>query len=220
MQGSCFTRTGGTAHKDDAIRLGNDTDKIIEICSFQTELGKGNRFTGRQDTHDHILHAPLRRDRCHSKFDVQTAVFFKLDFAVLGLAAFGDIQIGHDLKTRHNGIAVLIRQRLVHLAGTVHPYPYLGVLFAGIGLDVDIGCAPVMGVDDNFVDQLNHGAVLFAQGRLGLFDLVVFSRKLGHNIIHGSHLFFIRSKETDIFQDVVFQAHIEGQLFACKERLD
>ena len=91
-----------------------------------------------QDAHHHVFQAAGRWNGGHAKLDVLSTILLELYLAVLGLAAFGNVQIRHDLDAGNNGSAVTIRNRLVKLANPIRPEPNLGVFLAGIRFDMNI----------------------------------------------------------------------------------
>jgi len=66
-------------------------------------------------------------------------VHAELDLSILGLAPFGDVQLGHDLETRNQGIAKGRRNLLVAHAVAVDAEADAGIVILAIGFDVDIG---------------------------------------------------------------------------------
>jgi hypothetical protein len=102
------------------------------------------------------------------------------DLAVLGLALLGDVQLGHDLEALHDRVAVRGRDLDVLLAVSVHAQAHDGGGLLAVGLDVDVGRALVVGVDDDLVAELHDAAVrlvdLRFRGLLLALDLVLFTR--------------------------------------------
>jgi len=52
----------------------------------------------------HIFDPALAKDGRHAQLDIQGPPFFELDFAVLRLALFRNIQIAHDLQRVINAL--------------------------------------------------------------------------------------------------------------------
>ena len=69
---------------------------------------------------------------------------------------------------------------------------------------MDVGGAAIIGIHDDFVDQLHHGAVLFAHSRFGLFDVFGFCLQLGQDFIDPGGFLFIGGKKLDEIQDILF----------------
>src|SRR5690606_35610758 len=75
----------------------------------------------------------------------------------------------HDLETRHDGAAVAGRNLDVLDQAAIATEADQRALLAGTGLDVDVGHALLVGVNDDFVDELDQfvvgsGADVFVAG--------------------------------------------------------
>ena len=105
----------------------------------------------------------------HPKIDISLCSQLQLDAPVLGQPPFGDVQLGHDLYSRHH--RVFHFERKVHNG---HHIPIQAVSDAKdvlIGFDVDIAGAGLEGVDQDAVDQLDDGSLDHA-GRITAFLLI------------------------------------------------
>ncbi len=103
----------------------------------------------------------MGRHRRHPQFDIFIAVLFKTNFSVLGLAAFGDIQVRHDLDSGDDRVFIAVWNGLIKGAGAVHADPDFRILFAGLRLNMNIRSPPAVGIYDDLVNQLHHRAAFF-----------------------------------------------------------
>ena len=73
---------------------------------------------------------------------------------------------------------------------------------------MDIRGAAAVGIQNDFVDQLDHGAVFFAEpiSFLNLFGLLL---QLRQNIIDLSHLLFVLGKQFNKIEHILLEGHIE-----------
>ena len=73
------------------------------VTGREPKLVKLDRFAGSEDTHDHILDATRSRDRGNTQLNIEGAVLFELDLAILWPTLLGDIKITHDLDPGDQG---------------------------------------------------------------------------------------------------------------------
>ena len=104
-----------------------------------------------QEPQDDLL-APEGGERGHAEVEVAAAVLdlhLDLDPAVLGKALLRDVQLGHDLDARGQGVAQLHGQGhdVVEDAVDAEADPELLL----VGLDVDVGGPALQGVDEQDV---------------------------------------------------------------------
>ena len=197
-----FARAGRAGDENDPV---GDTDQLAELTiglfphteASQVEL-HGPLV---QDPHDKALAVDHRDDR-DANVDFPT-VDPELDSPVLGQSLLGDVQLGHDLQTRDNGSleTVDFRRHRLGLKDTVdavtHDDP------ACLGFDVHVTGPSVDRLDEDLVDEPNHGGFLrlFAQlTAVGLefleqLDLVVFIAPGGHKAFDGF------ATDTQVFLD-------------------
>ena len=204
MEGGCFTWTGRATYKYNTIRFCDYAYKVIIITFWKTHFFKGNRLTGGQNTHDDILQTSLGWNRCNPEFNVLAPVFFKFDLAVLGLAAFCNIEVGHDFDTWYDCILIAERYGLVYRTGTVYSYPDIGGLLSGVRFDMYIRCVTGVGIKNNFINELDNSAVLFTYCAFGFFYLIRFVLQLWKDIINSCHFFFILGKEFNKIKNILF----------------
>ena len=78
------------------------------------------------------------------------------DAAVLGQAPLGDVQLGHDLHARDHsgGHAPRDRSDVLQDAVNAHPHAHL----VAVGRQVHVGGAPLDGLGDDLVDELDDRA--------------------------------------------------------------
>ena len=95
-----------------------------------------------------------------------------LDAAVLGQPLLGDVELRHDLDARVNGVLQLHRRRhhVVEDAVDAEPDPELLL----VGLDVDVGGAPLEGVHEQHVGELDDRSLFRRLAELPEVDLVLF----------------------------------------------
>ena len=142
----------------------------------QTELVQRNRLTRGENTHHDVFNAAGGGDGRHPQFNVQRAEFFELDLAVLRLAALRDIKITHDFQARHQCIAVTRGHLNVRRERAILAEADLGFGFARIRLDVYVRRTLLIGINDDFVDQLYQFVVAGSRSDIvaGLSTLAVF----------------------------------------------
>src|SRR4029434_4625583 len=105
--------------------------------------------------HHDIFHASRCGDGRHPQLDIEGTELLELDFAVLGLSALGYVDVAHDLQPRRNRIAIASGHRNVVRELSILAEPDLGLRLARIGLDVYVGSALLIRIDDDFIDELD-----------------------------------------------------------------
>src|SRR5690606_31895865 len=97
-----FARPRRASDDDDAIGLGDELLDLAEVFIAQAELVEVERHVGAvEHTHDDALAEHGWQD-ADAKVD-RLVVNVQLDTAVLREAAFGDVEVGHDLDARADG---------------------------------------------------------------------------------------------------------------------
>jgi hypothetical protein len=113
----------------------------------------------------------------HAQLQVDRGELAEADLAVLRLAALGDVEVAHDLDAGDERVAVACRDLDVGHQRAVLAEADLGLLLARAGLDVDVGGALTIGVDDDLVDQLDElvvgGGVDLVPEREGVLLVIV-----------------------------------------------
>src|SRR5262249_56547755 len=87
----------------------------------------------------------------------------KFNLAILRFAPLGNIQARHDFEARHQGTPVTGGNALVFQTAAVNTHANDRIGARRIGLNVNVGGAPFVGIDNDLVGQAHYGAVVFAQ---------------------------------------------------------
>src|SRR6185295_13868016 len=103
------------------------------------------------------------RNGRHPQLDFAPLRQAKFDLAILRFAALGNVEAGHDFQARHQGAAVTGGNALVFQTAAVHAHANHRVGARRIGLDVNVGGAAFVGIDNDLIGQAHNGAVIFAQ---------------------------------------------------------
>ncbi len=151
----------------------------------QPQLRQCDGLARRQQAHDHVFH-PARRGQCgHPQFDVEGAEFFEFDFPVLRLAFLGNVQVAHDFDAGHKTVAVGSGHFGVGLQRAVDAKTDAGLGFAGLGLEVNVGRALAVGIDNDFVDKFDQFVVLRGAGQpwVGGVLIVLRQRGVGQHVL-------------------------------------
>ncbi len=156
MQRGGLAGAGGATDKKQAVGFFDGGAQTLQVVGQDTELVERDRFARRQDAHDDVFDAAGRRDGGHAQFDVERAVLFKLDLAVLRFALFRNIKVAHDLQARHHRLPEMRRHFDVGLQAAVNAKPDAGLGLARQRLDVDVRDLLVIGVNDHLVDELDQ----------------------------------------------------------------
>ena len=192
VQRGGLARTRGAADVEQTIGLAHRGFQPRLVVRGEAQLLQGNRLARRQNPHHHVFHTTCGRDGGHAQFDIQRAVFFELDLAVLGLAALGDVEVAHDLQARHHGLAEMRRHLHIGRQTAVHPKANAGLELARHGLDVDVGGLLVVGVDDDLVDELDQLVVGGGRLQRRVFVAAVVDRAAvhaGQQIVNGGGVY-------------------------------
>src|SRR5688572_15232598 len=152
------------AREKKPVRLFDRALAQLQIALRQSELVERDRFAGGENTHYDVFDAALRRDGRDAQLDIERAETLELDLAVLGLAPLRNIEVAHDLQARGDRAAISMRHGNIVLQRTVFAEADLGLALPGVRLDMDVGCALLVGVDDDFVDELDD-LVVGGRGR-------------------------------------------------------
>src|SRR4030095_9244774 len=129
-----------------------------------------------EQAHNHVFVLVSGGDRGDAQLDLPV-VHAELELAVLRLAALGDVELGHDLDARDDGPAVGAGNLLVLARAPVDAIANPRVALAAVGLDVDVGRARLVGVEDDLVGEADDRAVVLVE--LAGPDVAVFGDVLG-----------------------------------------
>jgi hypothetical protein len=173
VQGGGLARAGGSGHEHHPVRLADEAPEAGQLLLVEAEDVEAQRgeLLGEallvEDSDDGVLAVDGRHDG-HAEVD-GAASNLHAEAPVLGHALLGDVQLGHDLHAADDRRVVLARDglhgRLQHAVDAVLDH-HLGVP----GLDVDVRGAPVQGVEDRGVHELDDG------------------RGVGLDLVHGQDL--------------------------------
>ena len=188
MQCGRLAGAGRAAHEEETVRFRDALHQIVVVVRREAHCVQWQWLTGSEDTHHYVFHATRRRDRRHTQFDVERAVFLELDLAVLWPALLGNIEVAHDLEAGDQRIAVGSRHLDVVNQRTVLAETDLCLFLARPWLDVDVGGALLVGLDNDLVDQpdqfvIGSGTNL-VRTRLARLAFV----QVGKQIAHGAHI--------------------------------
>ena len=157
IEGGALSTACGAGDEDNPLRpLGNILDilyhlVILFIGTYLLQF-KERRFRV-QEPHNHCLSVLCREG---GDPDVELLVAEPhLDSPVLGYPPLGDIHLRHDLYSRYDGTDDPLRQLHCRFHQPVDPEAQLNGLV--VGLNMNIACPVVQGVDDNGVDHFDDG---------------------------------------------------------------
>ena len=156
MQGRGLARAGRSADEEQAIGFAHHDFQRLEIVRCEAEFFERNRLARGEDTHNDVLDSALGRNGGDPQLDVERTELLELDLAVLRPALLRYIQVAHDLDAGDNGVAVGSRHLDVRRERAVLAEADLGLALARIGLDMNVGSALVVGVDDDLVHKLHQ----------------------------------------------------------------
>ena len=138
VEGGGLARTGGPGHQHHAEGRGDGLVDVVDGLLLHAEVGQVEvQVALVQDTHHDLLPEDAGQGR-DTQIDLLVADL-QLDAAVLGNAALGDIQLGHDLQPADDGVLQLDRRLhdLVQHAVDAVADPHVLL----VGLDVDVAGA-------------------------------------------------------------------------------
>ena len=150
-----FARARRPRHQHHAVRHVDGLLEVVELLLLEAQLRHVElQVPLVEETHDDLL-AEERGQGRDAEVHLLTLADLQLDAAVLGEAALGDIQLGHDLEARGDGVFEFQR-RLHHLVeqavdAVAHTHRLL------VRLDVDVRRAALHGVHEDEVHQLDDG---------------------------------------------------------------
>ena len=88
LPGSC-----GPYDEDHAVRFGKDFQHLLVVSRGHAHGFERHGFPFGQDSHHHVLHVSLGRDRGHAEFDFFAFRPSELDLAVLRNSPHGDVEV-------------------------------------------------------------------------------------------------------------------------------
>jgi len=145
----------------------------------------------------------------------------EFDLAVLGLPAFRDVEVRHDLDARDDGVAIAVGKGLIEPAASVDPEADFHVFLADIRLDVNIRRPAGVGVVDDLVDELHDDAVGLGDGLVFLFLGFVLRRIRPAQDIADAGVVPLGLKEIgDVLVDVLGQGDVVDQLLGLHQAFD
>src|SRR5207253_5556013 len=160
VEGGGLAGAGGAGDEDHAVGGAEGLLEVLEGPGVEAELGEvelEGLFI--EQAHDGFLPVDGGEGR-DAEVDL-VGVVAELDAAVLGEAAFGDIEVGHALDPGDEGGLEAIGRDHDLVEDAVHAEADAEDLF--VGLEVDVGGAAADGVDQDHVDELDDGGLV---GRL------------------------------------------------------
>ena len=104
VQSRGLAGSGGPHAQDQAVGLGQKLPHLVEVALTHAHFVEREGLGGGQDAHDHVFVPVDRGQSGDTQLDGPVA-HAELDLSVLGLAPFGNVQLGHDLEARHQRIA-------------------------------------------------------------------------------------------------------------------
>jgi len=159
VQSGGLSGAGRTGDEEDAVRLADDVLELLEHLALEAEVRE--RQLNRppvEDTHDDAF-AEDHRD------DADTEVYLSiadldLEAAVLGDAAFGDVEIGENLDAADDGgLKLTDLGRNIGIAkDAIDPVANHKVVF--IGLDVNVARSLVDRLEQDFIYKLDDAGIL------------------------------------------------------------
>ena len=162
IQGGRLAASGGTGDQHHPVGLTDVAAELLQVGRveshhFQVQLAEllAHRLLV-QDAQDRILAMDRRHDG-DAKVDA-AALVTDPEATVLGDAAFGDVEFGHDLDPGDDGGVVLLgdgRHGLLENAVD----PVLDVDVVVFGMNVDVAGPALQGVEDGRVHQPDDGAL-------------------------------------------------------------
>jgi hypothetical protein len=121
----------------------------------------------------------------HAEVHLAAPPHLQLDTAVLGKPALGDVELGHDLDARGDGVLELER-RLHHLVEhAIDAVARAEVLL--VGLDVDVRRIPLDGVGQDEVHELDDRRVLGLLGELADVDVLIVVHDVDVHVVEVRH---------------------------------
>ena len=213
-----FARSGRPGDQHHAVGLQNGLLELDQRLLLETELGhiQAEVFLVQQPEHD--LLAPQRGQSGDAEIELlflAADLHLQHDAAVLRQPLFADVELGHDLEPRSDG--VLQFQRRIHdqLQNSVNAEADAEFLF--VGLHVNVAGAALHRIGEHQVHQLDDGSFV---GRLLQFPefeflLLVLHLNIGAfaGVVHRLHdlleLFFFGSPVglIDALDDRAFRGH-------------
>src|SRR5437870_2920581 len=160
VEGGGLARAGGAGDEDHAVGGADRLFEVLEGIGVEAELGEVElEGVFIEQAHDGFL--PVDGGEGGDAEVDLVGVVAELDAAVLGEAAFGDVEVGHDLDAGDEGGLEALGGDHDLVEDAVHPEADAEDLF--VGLEVDVGGAAADGVDQDHVDELDDGGLV---GRL------------------------------------------------------
>src|SRR5262249_50968598 len=147
----------------------------------------------------------------------------KFNLAILRFAPLGNIQARHDFEARHQGTPVTGGNALVFQTAAVNAHANDRVGARRIGLNVNVGGAAFVGIDNDLVGQAHNGAVVFAQAADVVVVVVETQGLLGEftqNVLDGAEFGLAARGTAEVLQDVLGQADEPAQGGAAQQHLD
>ncbi len=156
VEGGGFSGAGGAGDEDEAVGLFEDFFVIAEHFVGEAEFLKVHGNVAVIDDADDGFFTVFFEHRGDAEID-GAAFEQDMDAAVLGEAAFGNVESGHDFDAADDGGVHVVRGADFFVEAAIDAVADAGFLF--IGLDVNVGSAFADGVVDEVVDELDDGGV-------------------------------------------------------------
>ena len=158
MQGRGFSRTRRTDCEHHAIRTCHQILNGSQIIRTQVHLAEGLRTGTSEYPEDNVLVFTRGRQGHNAQLDFHFAEL-EANLAILGHAALGNIEPGHDLDSGHKLLPVFGRDSPILAALSVDSEANRQIILLAIGLNMDVRCPVTHGIQNNLVGQPNGGRV-------------------------------------------------------------
>ena len=136
----------------------------------------------------HDFFAPQRGQGADAEVELLLAsaeVHLQHDAAVLRQALFADVELGHDLHARGDGVLQLERRRHDALQHAVNTEAHAEFFF--VGLDVNVAGAALHRIGQDQVDQLDDGRFVGRSFQIGQLHLFFFGLQFDVGFVHLRH---------------------------------
>ena len=175
MQGGGFTGPRRADHENQAVGLLDFFFDEVQVVFVEPHFFERNGFAVGQDSQHRVFVAANRGAGGDPVLDGFLAILH-FNLAILRHPAFGNVELGHDLDARDDGLLVNGGDFLVDAALSIFSEADDDLVAANAGFDMNIGNAAVVSVGQYFVDEPHDGAICFADGACAVV------KRIGHNV--------------------------------------